>query len=246
MKFYNEKLKYLRKKQRFSVGDFCKLLDVGKTTLWEWETARKVPIEANIRIIARKLNVSVEKISDLKDEPKISNLKISNLNNNLFHFYDDEIKAKLKRQNDFIYSIKDTFSNLNETSFMVKVLMSTLPVIFYLKDLELNYTVANTAFLENLSLNKNYKVKGKTDSDFLPYKEAKLNTELDQRVLLQGNTFNSEMYIPGSRRKKWGIVTKKPFYDLEDKLAGVLSTFIDITDRAECKKCNAAVFGSKA
>ena len=42
---------------------------------------------------------------------------------------------------------------------------------------------------------------------------------------------NSEELIPGSRNSKWGLVSRRPILDSHDKIVGVVSLFIDITER---------------
>ena len=69
------------------------------------------------------------------------------------------------------------------------------------------------------------------DADFFSEIEAKQNTEEDKQVILSGKALHREGFIPGSRKKKWGMISKIPFFDSSKKVAGVMGYFIDITVR---------------
>jgi PAS domain S-box-containing protein len=233
MKFYNKKIKFLRTKERYSVDDFCTLIGVGRTLLWEWETAKKTPSEAHIRLLAKKLNVSVNEISDLEPEHEVSNLKLSELNQACLSFIDDiSLKNKLEKQEIFIQNIRNTYKDINQASMVIKGLLNSITSIFYVKDLNLKYIIASKAFLENLSLVPSYLVSGKMDSDFYSVSESKENEKEDYNVLMTGKAVvDAERYIPGSRKKKWGLISKTPILDSNNRIAGLVGTFVDITSR---------------
>ena len=89
-----------------------------------------------------------------------------------------------------------------------------------------------THFLKNLSLNKDFNVNGKTDNDFFTASEAKQITEQDHIVISTGRPItNIDAYIPGSRKKKFGLLSKFPIFDSYRKIAGIIVVINDITDR---------------
>ena len=49
---------------------------------------------------------------------------------------------------------------------------------------------------------------------------------------------NKEGYIPGSKNKLWGLISKYPILDSNGKMAGVFGTFVDITHKREQEKIN--------
>ena len=140
----------------------------------------------------------------------------------------DDIKRKL-------ISVENKLSN---GSVIIRALMMSLQAIFYIKDVNLKYVIANEAFLENIALNKNYNVIGKVDNDFFPIKEARENEEEDREILLNGKSIvNRENYIPGSRRKKWGLFAKYPIISSNGKPIGVIAMINDVTEnRVAAKK----------
>jgi len=81
-------------------------------------------------------------------------------------------------------------------------------------------------------LNNNYDITGKIDKDFFATKEAKQNEDEDRQVLLSGKPMlNYESYLPGSRRKKWALISKYPIFDSQNKVEGILAVQIDISAR---------------
>ena len=48
-----------------------------------------------------------------------------------------------------------------------------------------------------------------------------------------------ENYIPGTRKKKWGLISKYPLYDSDSKIQGVVGTIVDITDLKNSEQKNA-------
>ena len=94
--------------------------------------------------------------------------------------------------------------------------------------------MANNAFVEHLGLNSGFKVSGKNDDDFFSLAEAAKNSKEDQEVLDTGEEMiNKEKYIPGSRKHKWGMISKYPIYDAEKKISGIFGLYIDITERTK-------------
>jgi hypothetical protein len=54
---------------------------------------------------------------------------------------------------------------------------------------------------------------------------------MGREVIASGSSFTEETYIPGSRRKKWGIITKTPIINSAGNVSGIVGTIIDITER---------------
>ena len=67
---------------------------------------------------------------------------------------------------------------------------------------------------------------------FFTIEEAKKNTMEDAQVLKTGIAIeNREYYIPGTRRKQVGLISKFPIFDDANMIIGIAATFIDITNR---------------
>ena len=200
-----------------------------------WESGQRVPTEKNIRKLADFLNIQASSISDIPPEQTISKKDISQ-SANLWLQLSQNTKKNNSYQNIIHYAtILNT--KLENASVIIRGLLTSLDSIFYIKDVNLKYIVANNSFLKNLSLNLSYNVIGKSDIDFFSAKEARLNYEQDKTVLQTSTAVrNIEQYIPGSRKKRWGIISKLPITDTENKTIGILGIIVDITGKKEAEK----------
>ncbi len=232
MKFYPDKFKRIRKQLKISMATIAEKAKINRATLWTWETGRIMPKEKKVRLLADILNIPVNTISDLPPSQPLSNGKISEITDSWLSLADDDIHKRKKREEIFLDKMKNQFKKMDQATIIIKALLSSMEYAFYIKDNNLQYITANKAFLNNISLNPNYKVFGKSDYNFFPHNEAKLNEEEDKNVIISGNPIiRNENYIPGTRKKRWGIISKKLIYDSEGNIAGLVGTFTDITKR---------------
>ena len=209
---------------------------VSRRTLWSWENGVRIPSENKTRLLADKLNISVEIISNLpKEYPTSPNLtqiaKQHDCIPNLFH--DDHDKTF----NDLIYKINHYRNDLKKASSIIKGLLSSMNAMFYIKDINLNYIVVNELFKNLTGTDKSIQIPGKKDAYFFSKEEAKFNSIEDEKVILTGKSIiNREDYIPGSRKRKWGLISKLPILDEDKKITGIVATFVDITKRKKDEK----------
>ncbi|MCP4177109.1 MAG: PAS domain-containing protein [bacterium] len=237
MKFYAAKFKEFRKLKRYSVNDFCKASGISRSTLWEWESEKRSPSEANVRMLANILETDVSNISDIISKDNLSGLNISDSLNYWAPTADQNIKSREKDLANVIGNIKNINDQLTHTSIIVNALLSTMRTIFYLKGSDLKYIVVNKKFLNTLSIPLDFDSQGKDDYSFFAKKEAKNNSLQDKEVLLsQKPIINQEGYIPGTRKKKWGLISKLPILDANGKSAGIVGTFVDITERKNAEE----------
>ena len=72
---------------------------------------------------------------------------------------------------------------------------------------------------------------------FFINQEAKKNTEEDLKVINTGTPIiDQEDYIPGSRKKKIGLISKIPVYNNKNEIFAIIGFFIDITERIKNEK----------
>lgn len=237
MKFYPDKLRFYRKKERLATDGFCKLAEIGRTSLWKLESGKKDPTESEIRMFAYVLNISVSEISNLEDLPISRHSLSGSVLESWSSFVDADERKMIEQANDFISKIRLQQHELKQTSIVIKALLSSMQSIFYVKDINMKYITANAAFLKILDLDSKYKVAGKTDEDFFSSKDAKENNMQDYNVLVSGEPIlKKEGYIPGTRKKKWGIFSKLPVLDSEGKIAAIVGTIVDITKRKKAEE----------
>ncbi|MEI6056530.1 MAG: PAS domain-containing protein [Lentisphaerota bacterium] len=232
MEFYGDKAKTIRKKSKFTLDELARKMAIFRTTLGAWENGKRSPSEIKIRSLAKALNVSVDQISNIKSDKPVSP---TNFAQSIASFISPTNENKNNHQN----TIRSVFAGINSITIelgnakiLIDSLTTSLASIFYIKDIKLKYILANHLFLDYLSLNKNHSVFNKTDYEFFPASEAKENDEEDRQVLLSGETvINKERHIPGSRKKRWGLISKIPVFDNEGKISGIVGSFTDITER---------------
>ena len=245
MEFYANRFKTLRKQARFSVKEFCNTAGIVRSTLWEWETGRRIPSEANIRMMADIVNVSLNEISDLTADEGIVKGDLSESVEGWLSLAGSDVGLRQSKFDGVIREINSLNKEMNQATVIINALLSTMRTMFYVKDVNLDYITANDIFLKNISLNSNYKVAGENDFTFFSSSEAKGNTKEDNEVLLTKQpVINKEGYIPGSRKKRWGLISKLPIRDSSGKVSGIVGTFVDITDRKKAEEIRTLLEGA--
>ncbi|HJO92421.1 MAG TPA: PAS domain S-box protein [Victivallales bacterium] len=232
MHFYSDKLRAIRKNKKISMEELSILLGINRGTLWTWESGKVSHSEKKIRQLADVLNISTEMISDLSPEKPKFEGELKEIADSWLSLADDN-QLEIKNQEDyFINRIKQQFTRFSQSTVVINALIKSLEIIFYVKDNNLQYITANKSFLKNLSLNNNFKITGLTDNDLFSRNEALKNTEEDLQVIQSDQPIiNREDFIPGSRKKKWGLISKTPIHDSGGKIAGIAGIYVDISER---------------
>ncbi|OQA88306.1 MAG: aerobic respiration control sensor protein ArcB [Lentisphaerae bacterium ADurb.Bin242] len=238
MELHTEKLKAVRKRKKITAGELAGKMGISRMTLGAWENGKRIPSEAKIRMLAKVLEIPADEISDLTPDKTVSDIDLASFASSIRSVLSGYKKKNLPRQTDLIADIMGVMKELSDARLIIGAMISSLPSIFYIKGTDLKYIAVSEAFLKNLSLNKDYDVIGKNDFDFFPENEAKINDEMDRKVMSDGKSIlNIEGYIPGNRKAKWGIMSKIPVLDAEGKIEGLVGCFVDITEhkKAEAK-----------
>lgn len=231
MEFYGDKLKQARKRQKLSFEELAEKMDLNRNTLSAWENGVRTPSESKIRLLAKVMNLSPADISDLEADRPLSANNISEAVPTIM-----SLSAKDSSPSERITMLFSGINLLNkelvDSKLIINALLTSASSIIYVKNTNLRYVTANALFLKNLSLNKNESVLNKTDYDFFPKTEADSNDKEDRSVISTGKSIvNREGYIPGSRRRKWGLISKEPVFDAEGRIEGLVGSFVDITER---------------
>lgn len=237
MKFYTDKVKEIRKQQKVSQDELSEKMNINRRTIGAWEAGLRVPSESKIRMLARILEVSVDKISDLEPDAPISTVNYNDAIKSWLSFDGSNINKQKDEISLLVSGINHIKKRLDDTKLIIDALGSAVLTIIYIKDVNLNYVMVTPSFLENISFKPGYSVLNKTDHDFFNPREAKINEEEDIEIIRSGkNVIYREGYIPGSRRKKWGLISKILIYDSDKKIAGLVGSFIDITKRKKAEE----------
>jgi len=200
MQIYFDKLRKILKKRAISQSMLCRELGISRMALWNWENKKNTPSEDKIRNISNILNICVTEISDLK---AVIDKSDKNLSENLKSWL--ELAGKVKKSEEHEEKmlnglISNLQMKLRQASVLVRAFTDSTKAIFYVKDLNSKYILANEAFLNMVSIKPKSNIVGLDDYAFFNKQEAKDNFEEDCIVLVSGKSIDSlERYLPGSR-----------------------------------------------
>lgn len=230
MIFYHKRFKEIRKDRRWSLAGIAEKVDLCRQTVSSWEKGDKSPSEEKLRAVAKILDVNITEISNLTEAYPVSDQKLINaINGKSETFVRDSFEDVLATAYNNLTKLDSLFT---ENSAILKIILNNSSHLIYIKDCDQKYLVCNKAFLEAVGLKSNYIIRGKADHDIFNRNESKFVNEQDSKVLLTGKPIkNFELYIPGTRKKRWGLASKIPIFDEKNKITGVMGIITDITDR---------------
>jgi PAS domain S-box-containing protein len=130
-----------------------------------------------------------------------------------------------------ITSRKKTEEAVCEQRNLLKKIFSEMPGLHSLKDRNFNYQYVNPAFHQFLG-RKEEEILGRTDLELLPLQKARKYRQEDIEVMESGQPLILEEDVSTPLfGKKWLQVTKIPIKDKEGRVAGIISSINDITER---------------
>ncbi len=230
MIFFNKQFRDFRLAKRLSLQNIADFAKVSKSSVWAWEKGSRIPTEPNIRALANALKVEVSKISNLKP---IAKTKSKFLEESVKNIKKDSSHVKEFITGELMKNINKLHSEFIKSSLIIDALLITINIPFYIKSPTLKYITANKAFLNIIGLDSTLQITDKDDYDLFTNIEAKLNNNEDQQILSKGiPVIERESYIPGTKKKKWGLISKIPIID-NNKTIGLIGVFIDITKRKQ-------------
>ena len=238
MRIYTEKIrKYISQSGMTNIS-IAKKLNISKPTFYKWLSEENITNESNIRNLSKIINAPVNDISGLDENDKISERDFSESIRSIYDIGDINPDKNLSSSaNNIIKYTMKMEQRLNNASIIIKGLLQSMNSIFYIKDTKLKYIITSKSFITNLSLQDSFDPLGLDDEYFFPKKEAVENENEDNEVLISGNSvINREGFIPGSRKKKWGIYSKTPILDKENKTIGLLCIINEITEKRKIEE----------
>jgi PAS domain S-box-containing protein len=120
---------------------------------------------------------------------------------------------------------------LQKERILLKTLIDNLPDAIYVKDLDCRKTVANLADLQNMGVETEEEVLGKTDFDFFDKETAEGFFADDQAVIKTGNAVlnREESFKDVKGRKSWLLTSKLPLKDEKENIIGLIGIGRNIT-----------------
>ena len=230
MEFYFEEFRVIRKSQKMSIQKIVDRLNKSYKTVWSWEKGEHKPKPSDIRLLANILGVDVSEISNLH-ESRDSNMTLNDLavidkdfsEESYSQYLKDEI-IRLNRQLKHQYRVS---GNLNK-------LLDSIQSLFYTKRIDLRFSYVNTALASVLGYTKN-EIIGKQNHELLSYNDTLTLNKLEQEVVDSGISIrNREIFIPGTGRLKYGLISIYPEYE-NNKIISLNCCIRDITERIFAK-----------
>lgn len=115
-------------------------------------------------------------------------------------------------------------------------LLNTLPnVVFFVKNSQAQYQIANKTLLKRCNLQKHDDIVGFTSEQMFLHRQGKEYTLQDKRVLAQGKSVvdNLELHSYASGKLGWCITNKLPIYDINGRIVAMVGISVDIDDDDE-------------
>lgn len=112
-----------------------------------------------------------------------------------------------------------------------EAILDHTPDFIYVKDTSHRFTAASQAYA-NLTGHAHWEdLTGKTDFDIYPAEHAEQSHALEKDVIEKGQVLeeHEEPYADANGAAGWRLCDKRPFYDLEGNLLGLISISKDIT-----------------
>jgi PAS domain S-box-containing protein len=142
-------------------------------------------------------------------------------------------KDELEQKNIHLLDMHET---LNEKNIFLSTIISTIPIPFFVIDNEETYLECNQAFAQ---------IFGKNREDFIGKKvgvcssisQTKSYVEMDKKLLKEKKLQIYETSLTDHNGKILHVMFfKNVFYDKHGKIAGILGSFIDLTEKRELLK----------
>ncbi|MEG8947695.1 PAS domain S-box protein [Rosettibacter firmus] len=197
--------------------------------------------DINKKSVAKELGlISYAVFPILVDNKFFGTVNLVSSQNNFFNT--DEVKLLEELVMDLAYALKhfddeekrlEAEKQLKETSQMLRLILDTIPVRVFWKDVNLNYLGCNKPFALDSGLNSPKDLIGKSDYDMAWKEQADLYRMDDKFVIetRQPKLNYEEPQTTPDGRTIWLKTSKVPLIDSEGNIKGVLGTYEDITER---------------
>ncbi|WP_373498356.1 response regulator [Desulfococcus sp.] len=112
-------------------------------------------------------------------------------------------------------------------------LLDHTPDFIYVKDTSYRYTAASRAYAHMTGHARREDLDGKTDFDIFPLEAAERSHALEKAVIEKRQILEDHeaRYTDARGETGWMLCDKRPFYDLENNLLGLISISKEITER---------------
>ncbi|MFP4562373.1 MAG: PAS domain-containing protein, partial [Spirochaetia bacterium] len=123
-------------------------------------------------------------------------------------------------------------------------LFATIPAAIFIKNAEMEYTAANTAFLDLLGITE-IELIGRSDHDIFSWDRAEQYRLEDLEVLIKARAklLPDREFSDQTGKARWISFTSYPLFDDEENVTGLVGFGVDITRRKRLERRTAAING---
>ncbi len=197
--------------------DIPKLRELLETILPQKTTFDNYEVEHDFATIGRRtMLLNARQIQRVLGKERVILLAIDDITER------KEIEAKRKTAEETV----------RETQQFLRLVLDTIPVRIFWKDIDLNYLGCNHVFASDAGLDSPEAIIGRSDFDMVWKEQANLYRTDDQAVI-SSNTPRLNYEEPQTTPQGdliWLRTSKIPLLDAKGKIKGVLGTYEDITE----------------
>ena len=124
---------------------------------------------------------------------------------------------------------------IGNVSLLLPLLDTLKNVVFFVKDKQARYQLANKTLLKRCNLSKREDIVGFTSEQMFSHRQSKDYTLQDMKVLREGKSIvdNLELHSYASGKLGWCITNKLPIYDVRYQIVAMVGISMDIDEDNE-------------
>lgn len=120
---------------------------------------------------------------------------------------------------------------------ILRKVLDNIPIRVYWKNRDSEFLGYNSSFINEMSLDSENELIGKTDFDIFERQEAEKKREDEVKVMLSGKPkIKYQELNTQNGQERWILTSKLPFFDENGKVIGIIGTSEDITERIEIER----------
>lgn len=120
---------------------------------------------------------------------------------------------------------------------ILRKVLDNIPIRVYWKNRESQFLGCNASFINEMSLDSENELLGKTDFDIHEREDAEKKREDEVKIMLSGKPkLKYQELNTHNNQERWVLTSKLPFFDENGKVIGIIGTSDDITERIEIER----------
>lgn len=200
--------------------EYNKLIESGEVELTE--TFPKVWLGVPLRVNNKVIGAIVVQSYNDKNAYQQSDIE-------LLEFVASHISLSIQR--------KKIEQEMAVSKQILRKVLDNIPIRVYWKNSESEFLGCNASFINEMSLDSENELIGKTDFDLFKREDAEKKRADEVKIMLSGKPrLKYQEFNTQKGQDRWVLTSKLPFFDRNNKVIGIIGTTEDITDRIEIEK----------